>query len=61
LAALLRLGLRTIRSMDRAGKLPEPIRLSSGCVRWRYGEILDWLRAGAPCRQTWARIRAARK
>jgi predicted DNA-binding transcriptional regulator AlpA len=60
LAALLRLGLRTIRSMDRAGKLPEPIRLSSGCVRWRYAEIRAWLDAGAPDRATWARVRDAR-
>jgi prophage regulatory protein len=60
LAALLRLGLRTIRSMDAAGKLPAPVRVG-GSVRWRLDELRAWLDAGAPDRETWARIRAARK
>jgi len=59
LAAMLRLGLRTIRAMDAAGKLPAPVRIGS-CVRWRSEEIRAWLDAGAPDRETWARIRAAR-
>lgn len=49
LAALLRLGLRTIRSMDAAGKLPAPVRVG-GSVRWRLDEIRAWLDAGAPDR-----------
>ena len=61
LAAMLRLGLRTIRSLDSAGRLPRPLRITPGCVRWRYDEIRAWLDAGAPCRQVWARLRAARK
>jgi predicted DNA-binding transcriptional regulator AlpA len=60
-AALLRLSLRTIRSMDAAGRLPEPLRLSPGCVRWKFSEIRDWVNFGAPDRETWARIRGARK
>jgi len=60
LASLLRLGLRTIRSMDAAGKLPAPVRVG-GSVRWRLDELRAWLDAGAPDRQTWARIRDARK
>ena len=60
LAALLRLGLRTVRSMDAGGKLPAPVRVG-GSVRWRLDELRAWLDAGAPDRQTWARIRDARR
>jgi excisionase family DNA binding protein len=55
LAALLRLGLRTVRTMDAAGKLPAPVRVG-GSVRWRVSEIHAWLDAGCPDRQTWGRI-----
>jgi predicted DNA-binding transcriptional regulator AlpA len=60
LAAMLGVGLRTLRAMDAGGRIPAPLRLSPGCVRWRYAEILDWLRVGAPNRSTWVRIRDAR-
>ena len=59
LAAMLRLSLRTIRLMDRAGKLPEPLRVG-GSVRWRLDEIRAWVAGGCPDRATWARIRDAR-
>lgn len=59
LAAVLRLGLRTIRTMDAGGRLPVPLRIG-GAVRWRADEIADWIRAGAPDRATWAAIRAVR-
>jgi len=61
LAVLLGVSLRSVRSMDRAGKLPRPLRLSPGCVRWRRAEIFSWIAAGAPCRQVWERIRNAHK
>jgi len=60
LAAMLRLGLRTVRSMDAAGKLPAPVRVG-GSVRWRLDEIRAWLDAGCPAREAWACVRAARK
>jgi predicted DNA-binding transcriptional regulator AlpA len=60
LAVMLGLGLRTVRTYDRAGKLPAPIRIG-GRVLWRVDEIRAWLDAGAPDRQTWAARRAARK
>jgi excisionase family DNA binding protein len=60
LAVLLRLGIRTIRSMDAAGKLPAPVRIG-GSVRWRLDEIRDWLSAGAPPRGVWGRVRAVRE
>jgi predicted DNA-binding transcriptional regulator AlpA len=60
LAGLLSVGQRTLRAMDAGGRIPAPVRLSPGCVRWKLSEIRDWLDAGAPDRATWARIRAAR-
>ena len=60
LAAMLRLGIRTIRAMDAAGKLPAPVRIG-GSVRWRSEEIRAWLDAGCPDRDMWASCRAARK
>jgi predicted DNA-binding transcriptional regulator AlpA len=60
LAAMLGVGLRTLRAMDTGGRIPAPLRLSPGCVRWRLDEIRSWLRAGAPDRATWLRLRDAR-
>ncbi|MBN9523298.1 helix-turn-helix domain-containing protein [bacterium] len=60
LAKLLGLGVRTIRSHDAAGKLPQPLKLG-GRVVWRLDELRAWLDAGAPDRATWAALRAARK
>jgi predicted DNA-binding transcriptional regulator AlpA len=60
LARLLSSGLRTVRTWDAAGKLPAPLRIG-GRVVWRVGEVRAWLAAGAPDRQTWAAMRAARR
>jgi predicted DNA-binding transcriptional regulator AlpA len=60
-AVLLGISVRTLRAMDSAGKLPAPIRLSPGCVRWRTAELRDWTEAGCPDRETWAAMRAAQK
>ena len=55
LGGMLGLSLRTIRTMDAAGKLPRPVQLNGRAVRW----VLDgpkgiraWLTAGAPDRST---------
>ena len=60
LAKLLCAGVRTVRTWDAAGKLPAPLRIG-GRVVWRVDEIRAWLAAGAPNRETWAAMRAARK
>jgi predicted DNA-binding transcriptional regulator AlpA len=60
LAKLLSCGLRTVRTLDAAGKLPAPIRIG-GRVVWRVGEIRAWLAVGAPDREKWAAMIAARK
>ncbi len=52
LAPMLNVSVRTVRSLDAAGKLPAPIRLN-GAVRWIVSEIEDWLAAGAPSRAEW--------
>jgi predicted DNA-binding transcriptional regulator AlpA len=60
LARLLTCGVRTVRTLDAGGKLPKPLRIG-GRVVWRVAEIRDWLAAGAPDRDTWAALTAARK
>lgn len=60
LAAMLDLSVRTIRTMDAAGKLPRGIRLGRS-VRWSCDELRGWLAAGAPDRATWNAIRANAK
>lgn len=42
-----------------AGKTPLPVRLGSRRPVYIMAELEDWLRAGAPDRQTWERIRSA--
>jgi predicted DNA-binding transcriptional regulator AlpA len=59
LTQLLPFELRTIRTMDAAGRLPEPLRIG-GRVCWLVCDIRAWLAAGAPDRETWAAIRDAR-
>lgn len=53
LAAVLGVSLRTIRSWDSSGRLPQPLRIGR-TVRWRSGEIERWMTAGAPRRADWA-------
>ncbi len=61
LAKLLGKSLRTIRTLDAAGKLPVPLRIG-GSVVWRVNEINEWLAAGAPSRAVWvARIASRQK
>lgn len=48
------------RQMDADGLCPSPIQLGTGrCPRWLYGEILCWLKAGAPSRARWSAMREA--
>lgn len=41
------LSLATLWRLRRRGELPEPIRLSPGCVGWRASEVETWLQARA--------------
>ena len=40
-----RVGLRrsAIYAMMRAGRFPEPVKISSRCVRWRSDEVQAWI------------------
>ena len=50
LAERIGLSLATIWRLRRRGELPEPLRLSPGCVGWRASDIDVWL-AGRTERQ----------
>lgn len=43
LAERIGLSLTTIWRLRQRGELPEPIRLSPGCVGWRLSDIDAWL------------------
>ncbi len=43
LSSRIGLSLATLWRLRRRGDLPEPIRLSPGCVGWRTSVIDDWL------------------
>ncbi|MGE3576792.1 MAG: helix-turn-helix transcriptional regulator [Dehalococcoidia bacterium] len=43
LAAYVGLSLATLWRLRRAGSMPEPIRLSPGCVGWRSSVVDQWL------------------
>jgi len=47
-------------SLDSAGGTPARVELGDGrCPRWLRSELIAWLRAGAPPRRDWARLRDA--
>ena len=58
-ALLVDLSPSTWSRLDSAGKVPAPIRLTEGSVRWRVSELSDWCQAGCPDRITWEADRAA--
>ena len=47
LAAVLATSPKTVRRLDAAGKLPQPVRVGRG-LRWSRDEIARWLAAGCP-------------
>ena len=51
-------GIRSIRTWDAGGRLPRPIKLGARTV-WLLSEVKAWLRAGAPDRAEWERLRRA--
>lgn len=52
LARRLRVSIRQIRKLHAEALLPAPIRLGRS-VRWRSGEIANWIATGCPSRATW--------
>lgn len=51
-AKLCGVGDRMWRTMNRDGRIPEPVRLGRR-VLWRVEELRDWARAGCPPRRRW--------
>lgn len=49
-AEALRISLRQVWSLNSAGRLPAPVRLSRS-VRWRAHDIAEFVRMGCPPRQ----------
>ncbi len=56
LARLLDVSLRQVWRLNSTGKLPKPVRLG-GSVKWRRDEIVAFVEAGCPDRQTWEAMR----
>lgn len=54
-AALLSISPKSVRRMAQAGRLPIPLRLTRGIVRWRRRDLDDWLAAGCPSVRSVAR------
>jgi excisionase family DNA binding protein len=42
--------------LNSAGKIPSPIHMGRS-TRWRKQELEDWIKAGAPDREQWERMR----
>ena len=52
LAKLFKVSQRTIRRWTDSGRLPEPVRFSKTCIRWRPGVIDAYLDSLAEQRTT---------
>lgn len=53
-AAMCGKSLRTWRSWDSAGLIPQPVRIRR-CTLWRAEELRAWVAAGCPRREEWER------
>ena len=51
-AGMLGIGKSTFYRLHSSGRVPMPVRLG-GAVRWRAGELTDWVAAGCPARARW--------
>ena len=51
-AALCGKSLRTWRTWDAAGRIPQPVRIGRSTL-WRLDELRKWIEAGCPRREEW--------
>ena len=49
IAIILDVSERTVRRMNDAGRLPEPIQLG-GLLKWKKSSIYDWIDLNCPTR-----------
>jgi predicted DNA-binding transcriptional regulator AlpA len=60
-ARLLGISRASFFKLHSAGKLPLPVYLTPRCPRWVKAELVAWLGAGAPDRQTWEKIKGGKR
>lgn len=48
--------LRTWRTWDAAGRIPQPLRIGRSTM-WRIDELRQWVNAGCPRRDEWEAMR----
>ncbi len=51
-AAMCGISVRTWRTWDAAGRIPQPVRIGR-LTRWRVDELRAWVEAGCPRRREW--------
>ena len=51
-AAMCGKSLRTWRTWDSAGWIPQPVRIGRSTL-WRLDELREWVEAGCPRRKEW--------
>lgn len=56
-ARLLGISRAQFWKLHAAGKLPPPVYLGTKAPRWPADDLRAWLRAGAPDRQAWLRLK----
>jgi excisionase family DNA binding protein len=56
LAKILSVNTFTVYRWKDAGKIPAAVKIG-GAVRWRLGEIQDWIRCDCPPRSRWEAMR----
>jgi predicted DNA-binding transcriptional regulator AlpA len=45
---------------DASGRIPRPLRLSAGCVRWQRETLALWIQWGCPPRKEFEALQAAK-
>jgi len=45
-AKLLSVGIRTIQKWRQTGNGPQYVCISKRCVRYRYGDVMEWIKNG---------------
>jgi len=58
-AALIDVSASTWARLQAAGKIPRPIKLTGGTVRWRIDDLRAWAAAGCPNRKRFEELRNA--
>ncbi len=56
-ATLCAVSVRTWRTWDAAGKIPQPIRIGRSTL-WRAEELRAWIAAGCPRRKEWVDLQS---